>query len=331
MGYFVLGPNDLYKLVKELGKFVQNFRTLGAEASKTLETTMESQLELQEIRKAQRELTDAFNFRRTINVDEQSEAFATNPESERKGVSSGATKKGGGVKGESSSSSSSTKKRKKKMKKKKKVAVVEPEQPPPLTEEEDGLFGNPFMDVPPPDLEDESALYPEMLDMPTGGGDETTSLRDERLQRLATGTQPSDEDTTAAAVMDPEQQQMEQDRFAAQMNGSWNQQILDNNDALDPVARVMEKLALLEEEKQAADSRLEEEFTLRTELEEKYYRQKRSLLEDAIAQIQTNAFITDNRNNNNNDQDNSNNTNDESTSESESTDSTTTTTTTTTV
>ena len=46
VGYFVLGPSDLYKLVKEIGKFIQNVRTLGTEATKTFENTMESQLEL---------------------------------------------------------------------------------------------------------------------------------------------------------------------------------------------------------------------------------------------------------------------------------------------
>ena len=85
MGYFILGPSDLYKLTKEIGKFIQNFRTLGAEATKTLETSMESQLQLDDIRKAQRELNDAFSFRRTINVDDEGDAFSTIP-SETKGI-----------------------------------------------------------------------------------------------------------------------------------------------------------------------------------------------------------------------------------------------------
>ena len=75
MGYFILGPSELYKLVKEIGKFIQNFRTLGAEATKSFEATMENQLELTELRKAQRELNDAFSFRRSINTDEYAEAF----------------------------------------------------------------------------------------------------------------------------------------------------------------------------------------------------------------------------------------------------------------
>jgi hypothetical protein len=54
----------------------------------------------------------------------------------------------------------------------------------------------------------------------------------------------------------------------------------------------MERLAILEEEKNAADARLEEEFLLRTELEEKYYREKRNILEEAAAEVQANAYIT---------------------------------------
>ena len=77
VGYFVLGPSDLYKLVKEIGKFVQNIRTLGTDLTTTFESNMESQLQLEELRKAQRELNDAFSFRRSINTDETSDAFST--------------------------------------------------------------------------------------------------------------------------------------------------------------------------------------------------------------------------------------------------------------
>ena len=62
MGYFVLGPSDLYKLVKEIGKFIQNIRTMGTDLTTTFENNMESQLQLEELRKAQRELNDAFSF-----------------------------------------------------------------------------------------------------------------------------------------------------------------------------------------------------------------------------------------------------------------------------
>merc|ERR1719437_105581 len=44
---------------------------------------MESQLQLEEIRKAQRELNDAFSFRRSINVEADSDPFAVNVQSPR--------------------------------------------------------------------------------------------------------------------------------------------------------------------------------------------------------------------------------------------------------
>ena len=59
--------------------------------------------------------------------------------------------------------------------------------------------------------------------------------------------------------------------------------------ALSPLSKIMERLAILEEEKNAADQRLEEEFRLRGELEEKFYRQKREILEEAAAEIQADA------------------------------------------
>jgi len=75
VGYFVLGPSDLYKLTKEIGKFIQNIRTLGTEATKSFESSMESQLELDELRKAQSELNNAFNFR-GINRNDESDPLA---------------------------------------------------------------------------------------------------------------------------------------------------------------------------------------------------------------------------------------------------------------
>jgi hypothetical protein len=76
VGYFTLGPSDLYKLVNEIiGKFIQNVRTLGSEAAKSFEGTMEGQLELKELRKAQSELNEAFGFRRSINTSEFRDAF----------------------------------------------------------------------------------------------------------------------------------------------------------------------------------------------------------------------------------------------------------------
>merc|ERR1712071_33149 len=70
----------------------------------------------------------------------------------------------------------------------------------------------------------------------------------------------------------------EQTRFTQQLSGNWNEQILSNEDKLSPLSKIMERLAILEEEKNAANLRLEEEFRLRGELEEKFYKQKRNIL-----------------------------------------------------
>jgi len=45
VGYFVLGPEELYKIVKEIGKLVTSFKTLSADATKNFEDSMENQLE----------------------------------------------------------------------------------------------------------------------------------------------------------------------------------------------------------------------------------------------------------------------------------------------
>ena len=53
---------------------------------------------------------------------------------------------------------------------------------------------------------------------------------------------------------------------------------------------VMQRLAILEEEKNAADKRLEEEYQRRMDNEDKFYLEKRRALEGAIADIQEGAF-----------------------------------------
>ena len=82
----------------------------------------------------------------------------------------------------------------------------------------------------------------------------------------------------------------EQQRFAAQLSGDWNQQVLDNEDKLSPLAKVMERISILEEERNAANARLEEEFRQRAEIEEKFYREKRAALEEAAAEVSLSAY-----------------------------------------
>ena len=53
---------------------------------------------------------------------------------------------------------------------------------------------------------------------------------------------------------------------------------------------VMQRLAILEEEKNAADKRLEEEYQRRMDNEDRFYLEKRRALEGAIADIQEGAF-----------------------------------------
>jgi hypothetical protein len=86
-----------------------------------------------------------------------------------------------------------------------------------------------------------------------------------------------------------------QSRFQQQLSGNWNDQILSASDKLEPMAVVMNKIALLEQEKQAALRRLQDEFTQRTELEERYYREQRKLLEETATEIQSVAFGLDSK------------------------------------
>jgi len=290
VGYFVLGPNDLYKLTKEVGKFVQNFRTLGSEASKTLETNLESQLELEEIRKAQRNLNDAFSFRRTINVDDDDEVFPS-PYEEKIDTPLRNT----------------SKKRKIRIRKrKKKVVVEEPKlEEEEEEEEEDDEEEDDEEEDDEEDEEEEIVNNIPDLDMAssfnsnttTNGKSDSDALRAERMQRLKSG-QPAteswfDNDTNNnSPFATPAAAAESNSRFAQQLSGEWNQSILQNEDKLGPLANVMEKIALLEEQKQSADLRLQEEFRLRKELEEKFYIEKREVLEQAATQVQTDAYTS---------------------------------------
>jgi len=313
IGYFVLGPSDLYKLVKEVGKFIQNFQTFATEATASLENNMESQLQLEEIRKAQRELNDAFSFRRSINVEADSDPFAVNVQSPRgqDDVMTQSTNEPDYDLTTSATAGATVAPKKKKMRrvKRKKKVAVEPAVASQTAEESVEEVKNDVVlsatssneqlvnDIPSElgidddFLEAENKAMESILngsnDVVQQGDDETSTLaaqiRDERIERLERAQSLSlESDDTSSSV--------EQSRFQQQMSGDWNQQILANSDKLEPLAEVMNLLAVLEEEKLAADKRLQEEFKAREVNEEKFYLEKRKVLEEAAAGIQAQAY-----------------------------------------
>lgn len=317
----MLGPEDLYKLVKEVGKLVQNFRTFSADATATFENTFEDQLQLQEIRKAQQELNDAFSFRRSINVDENSEAFEVNAQSPRGTDTTGnipeasvaaalGTERGtdGAPRATEVIGTNGTKVSdvvpapKKKIRRRVKKRVVQPEEEEvPVSPATTGPLAN---DV--PDLDD--AFFMQSEESAVQSLEEARAelkrerdemQRQERIQRLSKADEAweaeqamasSDGYDSSVTGSDAEYDKAAQARFQAQMSGNWNDQIVAKTDELQPMETIMQKIALLEEEKNMADERLQEEFRLRQENEEEYYREKRRLLEEAVSQVQASAL-----------------------------------------
>jgi Sec-independent protein translocase protein TatA len=253
VGYFILGPSELYKITKDIGKFIQNFRTLGSEATKSFETAMEDQLQMQEIRKAQRELNNAFSFRRSINVDQDAEAFAE-------------PKKNDDLVADDMDGST---KKKKKRRIKRKVTVDE------TVDQIETVV---------PDL-DMTDAFPS----PVSEDGDLSNADATNVNRTIDPSIPPDMNRPEQQM--PSWSEEEQNaRFAEQLSGNWNQRILDNQENLSPLAQVMEKLALLEEEREMINQRLEEEFRLRKQNDEKFYQQKRALLENAAQQISTAVY-----------------------------------------
>lgn len=255
---------------------------------------MENQLELTELRKAQRELNDAFSFRRSINTDEGMEAF---DETLLTGAAEGGAAAAAAAVATDVDEGTGTKKKRRLVRRKKK-AVVEEEEAPPVDESRDLLSEYPDLD---------------MLDEPSNGVTAPTAeedaLRAQRMERLggadsttATATSEPDwftasEEDIASKVLNqqpnsnPALEAYEKNRFQSQLSADeWNKQIMDNEDDLAPLAMVMKRLAILEEEKQAADRRLEEEYQRRMDNEDKYYLEKRRVLEESIEGIQEGLY-----------------------------------------
>lgn len=315
IGYFVLGPSDLYKLVKEIGKNIQNFQNFATEATSTLESNLESQFQLEEIRKTQQELTDAFSFRRSINVEEETDPFEINVQSPRGqddvvtpaiqdlpeyDLSTTATAATGGA---------AVAPKKKKMRR-----IKRKKSPDPAVEDEVPKFPADVAttnqqlanDIPAEldmdkDLQMAEEKAMEAIFNGSNGSNEDLKLEEketsnlaaqiredriERLQRGAESQQAADNDDDSSSLI-------EQSRFQQQTSNDWNGQILANNDKLAPLGDVMNLLAVLEEEKSAADKRLQEEFKAREANEENFYLEKRKILEEAAAEIQAAAYAGD--------------------------------------
>ena len=176
--------------MKEIGKFIQNARTLGAEAAKSFEGTMEDQLELKELRRAQSELNEAFGFRRSINTSEFGEAFDRTGSLNRScgggaavmaatGTTAGVSTStiSGEVIGEMGEEVDDAPKRKRKLvRRKKKKKAVEEIDVPSSESEEGGEYNNNF------------ALVYSDLDMldsvDNGDDDDDALLRAQRMERL---------------------------------------------------------------------------------------------------------------------------------------------------
>lgn len=298
----MLGPSDLYKLVKEIGKFIQNFQTFATEATATLENNMESQLQLEEIRKAQRELNDAFSFRRSINVEADSDPFEVNVQSPR-GQDDITSQPAGETEydlstGATAGAAVAPKKKKMRRVKRKKKPVAEPEEAVESATDNVAFGVNTPTEELANDIPSELGIDEELMEaenraMETilnGSSDEDLQLEEKETSNLAAQIRGQRMERLESAQSNDAVSSAEQSRFQQQLSGDWNGQILANNEKLEPLAEVMNLLAVLEEEKIAADKRLQEEFKAREENEEKFYLEKRKVLEEAAANVQAQAY-----------------------------------------
>lgn len=279
VGYFLLGPTELFKITKQIGNLFSSIRTIATETSKNFESTMEDQLQLQEIRKAQQDLTDVFNFRTSINSDESAEPGQRKKESPVEIDSS--------VIGDADVSQGT----KKKVRRRRRKVVKKTEDP---------------------DVNDIGGVVEDLVMPDTTNVDTENNIpaETEATENLDTSPASWFEDAPSETQPDLEQQQrqqQEENRFQQQLSSQWNDTILQNDDKLSPLSNIMERLAILDEERTATERRLEEEFRermsilaeereVRTEMEEEFYAKKRKLLEEAAMEVQTSVFMDSNTN-----------------------------------
>jgi len=263
---------------------------------------MEDQLELTELRKAQAELNDAFNFRRSINTNDVGDVFEKTSFSDNiaAAVEDGAAVAGAGAAAATAvdaaattETTAPTKKKRRLVRRKKKKAVEEIDVPteesvaPMIAEEYPDLD---MLDV--PDLSEEEKLRAERLERLGGGGVGDSAPDASNEPDWFTTSEEDIANEVLNNNKDPALASFEKNRFQSQLSADdWNAQIMENEDELAPLSMVMKRLAILEEEKNAADKLLEEEYQRRMDNEDKYYLEKRRVLEEAITDIQEEVYM----------------------------------------
>jgi hypothetical protein len=297
----------LYKLVKEIGKFIQNVRTMGTDLTTSFENNMESQLQLNELRKAQRELNDAFSFRRSINANPyEDEAFSTTVETPREPSVLDASTLAGATTAATAGGAATATGGPKKMRRKrvviKKKQPAETSNPDTLEMPESGTTSVTTTTSATQNTNDSSRAMDPFIRDSSGYTKEEEDAINADFDKYTLGTGgggagDADDDNDTSAYRKqyneyglpppvPQKQEVAQSRFQQQLSGTWNEQVMRNGDALEPVGKIMQLLAVLEEEKIAATKRLEDEFRKRAEMDEAYYQKQRQLLKDASIQIQ---------------------------------------------
>lgn len=291
VGYFVLGPTELYKIVKDIGKFITNIRTVGAEATASFEGVMENQLALNEIRKAQLELTDAFSFRRSINNAEME--MQKQQQSDSSNAFESANTEVSTMEATGANSNMEISKKKKRRRVKRQVAAVDDietmESGYPLMESSKIMAEQTMEESP-----EERKVRQERLARLEASLEESDRLWENRIQEME-GEEESRVEGEFKGLKNSiltSPQQQPSSRFLSQLSPEWNQSVMSNEDKLQPLAKIMEQLALLEEEREATLKRLEEEFRRKNETETLFYEKKRDLLKSAASEIQQHFTTT---------------------------------------
>ena len=234
---------------------------------------------MDEIRQARDELNDAFSFRRSINWEEEEEAELAakeNAEGEE-----GAAAKVAKVEAETDRLKGEGKKKKIRRRVKKRPKP-EPEEE--LQQQDEAMvgmagggemnFGEGMMEGFAGEVNNEGYIDPD----PSRGfeGDQGEEERD-----VFSESYPD-----LGPVGEEEGEMMANDRFKQQLDvDSWNSNIMDNEESMEPLAVIMKKIALLEEEREGRIKMLEEEFRMKNDLEEKFYREKKVILEEGAKAI----------------------------------------------